>query len=170
MKRSLFLVLSLIIFSFFIFMVKSEKVNTLDIQLKGESFIEGLKMFHKINGKADWLLTAKRADISKNSDKAYLTNIEMTLKTKGMTIYADKGLYDLTNKNITIDGKVVAKNDSYSIFTENVKLDSSTGTLKTEGDVKIEGKKFSLQGKGMTIDNNEKKVKVLKDVKATFNN
>ncbi len=151
-------------------MVKSEKVNTLDIKLKGESFIEGLKMFHKINGKPDWVLTAKRADISKNNDKAYLTEIEMTLQNKGMTIYADKGLYDLTNKSLAIDGKVVARNNSYSITTENIELDSKAGNLKTEGNVKIEGRRFNLQGKGMTVDNNEKKVKVLNNVKAIFNN
>lgn len=170
MKRSLFFILSLLLFSLFFFMVKSEKGSRLDMQLKGESFIEGLKIIHKKNGKPDWILTAKRADITENGDKAHLTDIEMTIENRGMTIYADKGLYNLTNKNLTIDGKVIAKNNNYSIITEHVELDSKADNLKTEGNVKIEGKKFSLQGKGMRINNAEQKVRILKDVKATFNN
>ncbi len=140
------------------------------MHLSGESFIEGLKIIHKNNGKPDWILTAKRADITEDGDKAHLYDIEMTIEDKDIKIYSDEGIYNLTNKNLTIDGKVIAKNSNYSIIMEQVELDSKAGNLKTGGNVKIEGKKFILNGKGMKIDSEEQKVRILKDVKATFNN
>jgi LPS export ABC transporter protein LptC len=170
MKRILFFILSLLLLSLFFFSVKTEKGSSLNTHLKGESFIEGLKVINKKNNITDWILTAKRADIQEHGDIAHLTDITMSIENRGITIYADKGLYNLKNKNITINGKVTAKNTDYSIITENVELDSITGYLKTEGNVKIDGKKFSLTGKGMKLDNSDQKIRILKNVEAIFNN
>lgn len=151
-------------------MVEEEKTNKLDIHLKGGSFFEGLRIVHKNNGVENWILTAKRADISKDGDEANLTDLEMEVENKGITITAEKGLYNLDTKKISVMGTITAKNDNYSITTRQVEIDSTAGSLKTDADVHIEGKKFLLQGKGMEVNNNEQKVRILKDVKATFNN
>ncbi len=151
-------------------MAKGEKNNRLDINLKGESFFEGLRIIQKKNSVRNWTLTAKRADISKDSNEADLTGVEMEVAGKGTTIYAEKGLYHMDTGNISVEGAITAKNNNYSITTGQVEIDSAQGLLKTNSDVRIEGKKFTLQGKGMEIKNNEQKVRILKDVKATFNN
>lgn len=170
MRKLLFFSFSLLLLSLFIILFKSEKEARIDMQIKGESFIEGLKITHKNNGKPLWVLTAKRADLSENGDTAHLSGIVMNLEEKNMTIYADSGNYDLSSKNIYIEGPVTAKNTSYSLTTENVEIDAAAGILKTKGQVNIEGKKFNLQGTGMNIDNTEQKVRITNDVKATFNN
>jgi len=170
MKKSLLVLASLLLFSLFFFMVEEEKTNKLDIHLKGGSFFEGLRIVHKKNGAENWILTAKRADISKDGDEANLTDLEMEVEDKGITICAEKGLYNLDTKRISVLGTITGKNDNYSITTRQVEIDSAAGSLKTDADVHIEGKKFLLQGKGMEVNNNEQKVRILKDVKATFNN
>lgn len=170
MKKSLLVLASFLLFSLFLFMVEGEKASKLDINLKGESFLEGLKIIHKKNGLQNWILTAKRADISKDGNEADLTDVEMEVKDKGITIFAEKGLYNLDTKKISIEGTITAKNDAYSITTGQVEIDSDVGLLTTGKDVLIEGKNFTLQGKGMEIKNNEQKVRIMKDVKATFNN
>jgi LPS export ABC transporter protein LptC len=170
MKKILLLLASFLLFSFFFFLVEGEKVNKMDVRLKGESFFEGLRIIQKKNGVQNWVLVARRADISKGGDEAHLTDIEMEVKSRGMTIYAEKGLYNLNSKKISIDGAITAKNSNYSITTGEVEIDSTAGLLKTGEDVHIEGRKFTLQGKGMELDNNDQKVRILKDVKATFNN
>jgi LPS export ABC transporter protein LptC len=76
----------------------------------------------------------------------------------------------MNTKKISIEGPITAKGNTYSITTEQVEIDSDAGLLTTGKDVRIEGKKFTLQGKGMEIKNNEQKVRIMKDVKATFNN
>ena len=170
MKKSLLVIASFLLFCLFFFMVEGEKANKLDIHLKGSSFFEGIRIVQKKDGVQSWILTAKRADISKKGDEANLTDIKVEVENKGVTIYADKGLYNLDTKKMSIEGPVTAKNEEYSITTGQVEIDSSAGLLKTNEDVHIKGKKFVLQGKGMEIKNNEQKVRILKDVKATFNN
>jgi len=170
MKKSLLVLASFLLFSLFLFMVQGEKASKLDIHLKGESFLEGLKIIHKKNGLQNWILTAKRADISKDGNEADLTDVEMEVKDKGITIFAEKGLYNLDTKKISIEGTITAKNNAYSITTGQIEIDSDAGLLTTGKEVLIEGKKFTLQGKGMEINNNEQKVRIMKDVKATFNN
>jgi len=151
-------------------MLKGEKTNNSDVHLKGESFFEGLRIIQKKDGVPNWVLTAKRADISKDGNEANLTDLEMEIKNKGITIYSEKGLYNLNNKKISIEGTITAKSNNYLITAGQVEIDSATGLLKTNGYVHIEGKKFTLQGKGMEIKNNDQKVRILKGVKATFNN
>jgi LPS export ABC transporter protein LptC len=170
MKKSLLVIASFLLFALFFFVVEGEKASKLDIHLKGESFLEGLKIIQKKNGVQNWILTAKRADISKDGNEANLADIEMEVKNKGITIFAEKGLYDLNTKKISIEGAITAKGNTYSITTAQIEIDSDAGLLTTGHDVLIEGKKFTLQGKGMEIINNEQKVRIMKDVKATFNN
>jgi len=170
MKKSLLVLASFLLFCLFFFMVEGEKANKMEMHLKGASFFEGLRIVQKKDGVQNWILTAKRADISKKGDEAALTDIKVEVKTKGVTIYAEKGLYNLDTRKMSIIGPITAKNDEYSISTAQVEIDSSAGLLKTNEDVHIKGQKFVLQGKGMEIKNNEQKVRILKDVKATFNN
>ena len=170
MKKSLLVLASFLLFCLFFYMVEGEKANKLDVHLQESSFFEGIRIVQKKDGVQSWVLTAKRADISKKGDEANLTDIKVEVKDKGVTIYADKGLYNMDTKKMSIEGPITAKNDEYSITTGQVEIDSSSGLLKTDEDVHIKGKKFVLQGKGMEIKNNEQKVRILKDVKATFTN
>jgi LPS export ABC transporter protein LptC len=170
MKKSLLVLASLLLFSLFFIMLEEESNTKLDIHLKGGSFFEGLKIVQKKNGVENWILTAKRADISKDGDLANLTDLEMEVKDKEITIYAEKGLYNLDTKKISIEGTITARNNNYSITSGEVEIDSAAGSLTTNEDVTIDGEKFHLQGKGMEIKNNEQKVRILKDVKATFHN
>jgi LPS export ABC transporter protein LptC len=170
MKKSLLVLASFSLFCLFFLMVEGEKANKADVHLNGSSFFEGLRIVQKKNGVQNWILTAKRADISKKGDEADLRDVKVEIKNKGVTVYAEKGLYNLDTKKISIEGPITAKNDSYSIATGEVEIDSPAGLLKTNEDVHIKGKKFVFQGRGMEIKNNEQKVRILKDVKATFNN
>ena len=170
MKRSMLAVLSIALFSLLFFMFKSERGTKTGVLLKGESYIEGLKLVHRQNGNTDWTLTARKADITDKGDKAYLSGIEMKIENKGITVYADKGLYDMNARDLFVDGKVVAKGDSYSITSEGVKFDSTSGTLKADGGVKIEARKFSVEGIGMDADNTAQTVRIRKNVKAVFYN
>ena len=170
MKKGLLLLASVSLFFILFYMIERERNGKYDIHMKSESFFEGLRVIQKKNGVPAWVLTAKRADISKDGNTADLTDLQMDIKDKGIAINAGKGRYDLKTRNISIDGAVTAKSSNYSLTTEKVEIDSAKGLLRTDGPVLIEGKKFAVQGRGMEADNNEQKVRILRDVKATFNN
>jgi LPS export ABC transporter protein LptC len=168
MKRGMLLVLSVALFSMLFFMIKGERGSKSAILQKGESFIEGLRLVHRQNGNIDWILTARRADITDKGDKAFLSGIEMQIENKGITMSADKGTYDMTARDLTVDGRVVAKGDSYSIISDHVKFDGGSGRLEADGGVEIKARKFTVAGSGMDADSAGQKVKIRKDVKAIF--
>ncbi len=170
MKKGILAVLSILLISSLIYMMKSEKGVQTGILQKGESYIEGLRLVHRQDRTADWTLTASRADIGDQGSKAYLSGIEMKIENKGITIFADKGLYDMNSRDLLVDGKVVAKADSYSITTDGIKFDNAGGMLKTDGAVKLVARKFSVEGTGMEADNTAQTVRIRKDVKAVFYN
>jgi LPS export ABC transporter protein LptC len=170
MKRSVLLVLALMAFSLFSYYVlKGESGMKLAIHPKGESYIEGLRLVHKKDGGNDWVLNAKRADISQDGGAARLSGIEMTIKGKGVTVYADKGVYNMNDKSLVVDGRVVAKGADYSIISDNgARFDGTANSLNTGGNVTVESPKFSVKGRGMATDNNGQIVRILGNVEAVF--
>jgi LPS export ABC transporter protein LptC len=170
MKRSVLVVLALLAFSLFSYYVlKGESGIKLAIRPKGESYIEGLRLVHKKDGGSDWVLNAKRADISEDGSTARLSGIEMTIKGKGVTVFADKGVYNMNDKSLSVDGRVVAKGADYSIVSDNgARFDGTANSLNTSGNVTVESPKFSVKGKGMDTDNNGQTVRILGNVEAVF--
>lgn len=150
----------------FLFLGHNREVEK-DLLLGRDSFIEGLKIIHKKDGKNIWTLDAKRADIVENEGKAKLTDIAMTIEDKGMTIHAGNGLYDMSNRNLTLHGSITADAKDYTIIADSAEWNNSTGEIKTVGDVRVESKKFNVKGAGMEAKSDQK-VRILKNVKATF--
>ena len=170
MRKSWSLFLSLFLLVFLFFLLKDEGGMKPDILLKGNSFIEGMRIIYKKNGARNWTLTAKRADISDEGNKAYLTDVAMTLETRGLTLYADRGLYRMTDKTLTVDGKIIARGETYAITSAGGEFDNGNSNFRTGGEVRIDSRKFTVQGRGMNIDGSGQKVRILRDVKAVFYN
>jgi LPS export ABC transporter protein LptC len=170
MKKGPLLVLTAVLFCLYFLVVRVEKAKVPSLYQKGESFLEGLRIVHKKGGNKDWIVTAKRADIKENGDRAELSDLEVTVPDREIKIYADRGSYDMTGKKLTIIGPVTAKDKDYTVTSEDIEFESATGILKTDRQVRIEGKKFTLTGRGLHADNQEHKVRILRNVKATFNN
>ncbi len=168
MKKKLLLVLLLflaVVLAVILFGEKKEADR--EALLKGNSFIEGLKIVNKKDGNNVWTLIAKRADIIESKNQARLSNITMVVENNGMKINSLSGLYDMETRNLTLDGRITAEAKDYMIITESAELDNSKGEIKTKGDVKVRSKKFDVEGSGMKAGSSQK-VRILKDVKATF--
>jgi len=167
MKKKLLFALSLSFLLLVFLFLGSSKENGKNLFIKGNSFIEGLRIVQKKNGVNVWTLTAKRADITESEDKANLSDIAMTIESKGMTIYAKDGVYGMSTRNLTLQGKITAVAKGYTITADSAEWDQAKGGINTKGAVRLESKKFNVEGSGMEIDS-EQKVRVTKNVKATF--
>lgn len=170
MNKVWFPALILALFSLFFLIVRADKETLPTVAQNSESYIEGLRIVQKKNGKTDWIVTAKRADIIGNGDKADLFDVEVRVEDKGITVSAEKGLYDMTGKKLEIKGPVTARDSAYTITSRDVEFDNATGVLKTDKDVRMEGKKFTLTGTGLLADNKEQKIRILGNVTATYSN
>ncbi len=169
MKKVLLLLLSVGLFSLFFLMVNGERAVKTAVLQKGDSYMEGLRLVHKKEGSQDWTLTARRADITPQGDQAFLSGITMIFAGKGVTVTADKGLYRIPDRSLSVDSRVVAKGENFTVITEGAEFDSSSGNLRTGGPVFIEGKKFRVKGRGMLAENSGQTVRILNDVTAFFN-
>ncbi|MBM4140095.1 MAG: hypothetical protein FJ242_01165 [Nitrospira sp.] len=167
MKKIVLVCLSFFFVSMLFFIPRSEKETSKDFQIKGSSFFEGLKILQKKDSNVVWTLLAKRADFIEDENIVKLSDITMTVQKNGVVFYADKGAYNLSNKNFTAEGPIKAKSTDYTIIADSIDYDDSSGNFKTEGSIAVEGKRFKVDGKGMEVDS-EQKVRILKDVKATF--
>lgn len=171
MKKKVLLLISLLSLSLvFLFLGNSRELDKA-LLLKGGSFIEGLKIIHKKNGISMWTLNASRADIIEGSDRVKLDDVVLRVENKDenkeMTIYSPEGFYNIESRDLTLNGKIKAVTKGYTIITESVEWNQSKGEIKTKEAVKIESKKFNVEGSGMEADS-EQKVRILKNVKATF--
>lgn len=167
MKKILMVGLSILFFSMLFMMLRNGREISGDLQIKGNSFIEGLRILQKNNGTAIWTLSARKADFIEGEDKAELSDITMIIQKNGLVLYADNGIYNLSDQRFTTEGEVKADAKDYTIIADSVDYEASSGEIKTGGRIKVEGKKFKVEGKGMKTDAGQK-VSILNDVKATF--
>lgn len=148
-----------------LFMSDREVVR--EIKIKGTSFFDGLTILQKKDGAPVWTLTARKAYFRDGEKIVDLKDISMLLHKNGMVFYADKGTYDLSNRNFNTECEIRAKVKDYTIKVDSIDYEDFSGEFKTEGRIQVEGKKFKVDGKGMKVDSGQK-VRILKDVKATF--
>ncbi len=167
-NRFIIVIIIFTAFAFF-YLIGGEKGAKLDAQFNGDSFFEGLKIISRKDGAANWILMAKRADMTSDGKYALLSGVEMKLARQGLTVSTDKGVYDMESGQISIEGILHASSDNYILTTSSARIDGKKGYIDTAGDVRIDGKTFAVEGKGMQAENNNHKVRILKDVKATFN-
>jgi len=167
MRKVLLIGLSLSLLCVLFVVLRNGSEISGDLKIKGNSFIEGLKILHKKNGITIWTLSAKKADFMEGENKAELSDINMVMQKNGLVLYADKGVYNLSEQGFTTDGIVRAEAKDYTITADSIDYEASSGKIKTDGRIKFESKRFEVEGKGMKADAGQK-VNILNDVKATF--
>lgn len=168
MKKVLLIGLSVLLFSSLFLMLRTGRENIGDLRIKkGNSFIEDIRILQKKKGVTIWTLTASKADFIEGENKAELSDINMVLQKNDVVLHADKGIYDLSDRSFTTDSVVKAESKNYKITADSIDFEVSSGKIKTDGRIKVEGKGFKVEGKGMKTDA-EQKVSILNNVKATF--
>jgi LPS export ABC transporter protein LptC len=155
-----------LLFSIF-FMLKTGRESYVDLRVTGNSFLEDIKILQKKKGETRWILTAEKADFLEGDNKAVLQTVGLAVPENNLMLYADKGTYDFSKKSFTADTVVEARGENYRITADSLDLDVSLSGIQTEGRVNLEGKGFSVEGKGMQAGK-EQKVRIFKDVKAIF--
>jgi len=159
--------LSVLLFSILFLMLKGGRENIGDMQVKSDSFIDNIKILQKKDGATVWTLTAKKADFKEGNDKAELSNVDVFIEKSKVSLHADKGLYNLDERSFTTDSMVNAVSKNYRMTADSIDYETSSEKIKSGGRIKLEGKGFVVEGEGMKADG-DKKVRILNNVKATF--
>lgn len=167
MKKVLLIGLSVLFFSVLFLMLRPGKEIPVDFNIAGGSFLEDVQITQKKNGVAVWTLTASNAHFLGDENRAELSNISMALQKNGIVLHSEKGIYNLSDRSFTTDHIIKAEGKNYTINADSVDYDIASGKIRTDGRITVEGKGFKVEGKGMNADSAQK-VKILHDVKATF--
>ncbi len=131
------------------------------------SFIEGIRVVQKENGVTTWTLAAARADFLEGEDRAELRAVRLGVPRHNLSLSADRGVYDFSANSFSTDAVVEAHGDGYRITANALDFDKLSGGIHTAGRVHLEGKRFSVEGDGMSAEEGQT-VRILKNVKATF--
>ena len=168
MKKIILITISLFFLVILTLLVRTGKERGFVFSLKENSFIEGIRIVQRNNNGVAWTLTASKADFVGNEEEARLEDVNISIEKNGVVLYAKSGVYNLKEKSFITDSVVNANSKDFKITADSIDYNVSNGMVKTDGKVKVSGKNFEIEGKGMRTDENQK-VTLERDVTATFN-
>lgn len=166
MKKIFYLGISFIFLSVSVFFMTSQDSDFNTKITYGEnSFMEDITIEQKKAGNLNWKLVAKKA-IHVNADDIKLEDITVILPEKDLKLKAEKAFYSLKTKDFIIPDDVSVSAKDYDIKGAGIYWDSDTNTIKSESDIKIVGKGFTLEGSSLTATTD--KARLENNVKAVF--
>jgi len=133
------------------------------------SSMQDLHLTHRENDQIKWELSAKEA-IFPSGEK------EIILKTLGLKINqspeiyvtSPSGTYETQKGDIVLNESVEMDITDTKFTTNTMKWDSTSERLTTDDDVTFSGADFIIEGAGLSATMKDQKIKILKNVKATF--
>lgn len=135
--------------------------------IKTNSYIEGLRIVDRKDGRDSWVITAKKADFTSDGTVATMDTITMETAKDGMRLEADGGTYNLSTKDLHLDDNIRIRIRGSVISAGHLSWNPASGLLTSADRVSMAGDSFRIEGEGITATQDQK-VKVLKNVRATF--
>ncbi len=143
---------------------------------QAEVVIDGFKFARNDGIGENWALTARKAEMKKDTGKANLTDLEAVYNAKGgvvLKLTADNGTYDSKSKRMEAAGKdkdevVITSSNGYRMTSPTLAWDGIKQELSTKDNVTLSGKNIKIEGKGMVARSDLQEVKITDGVKTTF--
>lgn len=137
--------------------------------------IEGVKLYRFKNDLTEWEIEAQDALVHKGKDYATLHDIKAVYTSPDRSpfkIIADRGTYDM-DTDIFYAEKIeddvnIRIGDKLTIITNSVSWYGSESRIHGEGKARLKGKRFILEGKGLSGSLSEGTYEIGKDIKALF--
>ena len=134
---------------------------------RGNSYIEGLKIVNKKDGADTSVVTARRADFTRDETVAQMETVAIDLKKEGVVVSADNGTYQMQTRDLRLGDNIKIQIKGSVLTTDELSWNPSRGMLFSKDVVRMEGNKFRIEGEGLTATQ-DNKVKLMRNVKATF--
>ena len=160
----IFLFTCLVFFS--VFSGERDLRKDLSIQ-RGNSYIEGLKIVNKKDGTDTWVVTARRADFTKDETVAQMESVAIDLKKDGVLLSADNGTYHMQTQDLRLGKNIKIQIKGSVVTTDELSWNPSRGLLFSKDVVRMEGNSFKIEGEGLSATK-DNKVKLMRNVKAIF--
>jgi LPS export ABC transporter protein LptC len=130
------------------------------------SFLRDVTIVSREDGQSRWRLSSAGVRLAQDGAAARMRGVLLTFPERGMKVAAREGVYDFDAGNLALSGEVRAETGDFVVTAPAVRVDSRTGTVRTDQDVLLTARSFRVTGRGMEARENT--VKVLHDVRAEF--
>ncbi|HYA31223.1 MAG TPA: LPS export ABC transporter periplasmic protein LptC [Thermodesulfovibrionales bacterium] len=160
-----FLCVSLL-FLFFVFSGDRDYKRDISIR-RTNSYIEGLRIVTKKDGADSWIMTARRADFTKDETTARMDSVSMDIKKEGVLVNAENGTYNMDNKDLSLENNVTIRAKDSIIRMKSLEWNPSRGTLTSDSNIRVENSRFTVEGEGLSATE-DNKVTLMRNVRATF--
>lgn len=131
------------------------------------SYIEGLRIIHRIKGETSWTMRAERADFTGNERIARMNSIVLDIKKEGMTLNAERGTFDLQTRYLKLEDNVVLRSKDYEITLKDLSWNPARSLVSSDQKIALRGNRFSIEGDGLSATE-EQKLRLHRNVKAIF--
>jgi LPS export ABC transporter protein LptC len=118
----------------------------------------------------EWELNAHSAQYFKNENKIVLQSITLTFYSddgKRYNLTAERGELYTDSRNLKVSGNVVVDTDEgYQVRTDSFQYNAKERKIVTNDRVTLSSKELVMTGKGMVVDLEEEKLRILGEVRA----
>lgn len=131
------------------------------------SYIEGLRIVNKRNGVDSWVITARRADFTRDGMEARMDSVTVDIIKDRVVVNADSGIYNLNTRGLSLENNIKILIKDSVVSAERLSWNPASKILTSDNKVRMDGKRFKIEGEGL-IATEGQKVKLTKNVKAIF--
>lgn len=133
------------------------------------SSMQDLHLTHRENDEIKWELTAREAIFPSGEKEIILKILGLKINlSPEIYVTSPTGTYETEKGNIFLNESVEMNIKDTKFTTNTLKWDSTSELLTTDDNVKFSGTDFLIEGTGLSAAVTQQKIKILKNVKATF--
>ncbi len=143
-----------------------EPASTADLQL------DRIKYTETREGVKEWELEAASVRYFQDKNLLFLEKVKATFFGKNQEVYVlvgEQGRFNTQTKAIEVFGSVkIDSSDGYRMQTQSLKYQAKKRELRTSDPVEMDGPQFRIRGKGLVVELDHQRMKILKQVTTTF--
>lgn len=168
-RKSLFVLSGILILGMLIILLFYKEDDIGLLPSYKTSFMKSLRLTHKEGNEAKWELVAQEATIPEDGEEIFINSLRLTIfNDPEIYLSGGSGIYMVEKSNIIINKPVEINIGDAKFTTDTLTWDSKNGLITTDDHIRFRGKKFLIEGKGLTAETKLHKVMILSDVKGIF--
>lgn len=169
-NRKYFAVLSVFLIIVVFWVITYYKGQTIKLQPSFEtSSMQDLYLKHREGNEVKWELSAGQAVFPMGKEEIFLTSIGLKInRSPEMYLTSGNGIYHINSGNVDLSNSVRMNVRDTVFTTSTMKWNSREDLITSSEDVRFSGEKFVVEGTGISAEIKNQKVRILKNVKATF--